>query len=100
VKPRRARAELLGDADLNPRWHEFEKLEDVPVVHAYATDRSRFPHLESVRAAVDIDVAPHGVHLTHAISTRLAPRQPQYAREDPVAAGKAPGELGRPDLPR
>ena len=63
VKPRTARAELLGDADLGPRRRELEELEDVAVAHAYAPDRSRFSHLDRVRAAVDIDISPHGVHL-------------------------------------
>src|SRR6266516_1410969 len=100
VKPRTARAELFGDADLGPRRHELEKIEDVAVAHAYAPDRSRFPHLDRVRAAVDVDVAPHGVHVPQPISPGLAPRQPQDAREDPVATGKALGHFRCPDLPR
>src|SRR5258708_2262839 len=100
VKRRTACAELLGDADLGPRRHELEKLHDILVAHAYAPDRSRFPHLDVFRAAVDVDVAPHGVHLPQPIPPRLAPRQPQNAREDPVAAAKALGHFRRPDLPR
>src|SRR6266516_300643 len=100
AKPRMAHAELLGDTDLGPRRDEFEKLEDVAVAHAYAPDRPRFPHLDRVRAAVDVDVAPHGVHFAQPISSKLAPRQPQDAREDPVATRKALGHLRCPDLPR
>src|SRR5258708_19934822 len=48
---------------------------------------------------MNVDVAPHGVHLPQPISPRLASRQPQDTREDPVAAGKALGQFRCPDLP-
>src|SRR6266850_1425076 len=83
------RAGLRGDGHVGARWHELEKFHDVLVTHAYAPDRPRFSNLDRVRAAVDVDIAPHGVHLPQPISTHLATRQPQDAREYPVAAGKA-----------
>src|SRR5260221_5282467 len=88
-----------ADADPGPRRHELEKLHDVLVAHAYAPDRTRLPHRDAVGTAVDVDVAPHGVDLAQPVPPRLATRQPQDAREDPVAAGKALGHFRRPDLP-
>src|SRR6267154_1929457 len=93
------RAGLRGDGHIGARRHELEKLHDVLVAHAYAPDRSGFSHLYRIRTTVDVDVAPHGVHLPQPVFPRLATRQPQDAREYPVAAGKALGQLRRPDLP-
>src|SRR6266853_697333 len=93
------RAGLRGDGHIGARRHELEKLHYVLVAHAYAPDRSGFSHLYRIRTTVDVDVAPHGVHLPKPVFPRLATRQPQDAREDPVAAGKALGQFRRPDLP-
>src|SRR5690242_3552198 len=91
---------LCSDGDAGVGRHEIEELDDIGIAHANAADRPGPAHLHGIRAAVYVDVAPHGVHFAEPVPPYLAARQPQDAREDPVAAWEALAELGRPDLPR
>jgi uncharacterized protein with NRDE domain len=70
------------------RRHQVEQLDDVAVAHAHAADRTRGAHRHRIGRAVQIDVAAHGVDLAEPVAPRLLARQPEDARQDPVAAGK------------
>jgi hypothetical protein len=64
---------------------------------ACARSRStRGTHRHRVGRAVQVDVAAHGVDLAQPVATRLLARQPQDARQDPVAPRELPGQLRRP----
>src|SRR5258705_6838299 len=68
------------------RNRDIVELYDVPVAHAYTPDRSRFPHLDRVRAAVDVDAPPHRIAAPQPVFPRLPPPQPHHPREDPAPA--------------
>src|SRR5262245_42290594 len=82
------------------RWHQIEELDEVLAEHPDAPDRSRLPHRQRVRAAVDVDVPTHRVDLAEAVEADGTAREPQDAGEDPVAVWIARAELRRPDLAR
>jgi len=90
--------QLCSDSYGSPYWHLLEQLHHITVAHPYAPDRPRLPHFDRVRTAMNVDVPLHRIHFPQTISTHLAPRQPQYASEYPVAIRKAPGEFRRPNL--
>src|SRR5258706_8615794 len=79
-------------------WNELEQFGDVGAAHADAADRSRLAHLGRVVRAVNVNVAAHGVDLAEPVEARLAARQPEDAREDPIASRVARLQGGRPDF--
>ena len=74
-----------GDVHRRPRPDQVEEFDDLVVAHAHAADRARPAHRHGVGTAVDVDIAAHGVDVAQSVEARLAPAQPQDARQDPVA---------------
>src|SRR5438067_2796781 len=90
----------LADLHRRVRRQDLEELGDVGIAHADAADRARLAHLRGVGAAVDVDVAAHRVDVAQPIAALLAAREPQDAREDPVASRILRMQLGRPHFAR
>ena len=88
----------LDDVDGRVGRYPIEKLDDVGVLHAHAADRAGGAHCHRVRAAVQVNVAAHGIDLAEAVLPRFAARQPEDAGEYPVAAGVGGGQFGAPHL--
>ena len=55
-------------------------------MHADAADGTGLAHFCTIRAPMDINVAAHGIHLTHTVKARFTARKPENAGENPVAA--------------
>src|SRR6185436_10681903 len=89
----------IENVDRRAWLDQVEQLDDVAVMHADAADRSGTAHHRRIRAAVDVDIAAHGIHFAQAIEARLTSGQPQDARKNPVAARKARRQLRGVDLP-
>src|SRR5690606_42092311 len=98
ASPRLSR--LLLDHHYRTALDEVEQLDDVAIRHADAADRARHAERLGVGRAVQVDVAPHPVDRPQAILADLGAREPEDARQKPVAAGPRAPEPGRVDLAR
>ena len=83
----------LDDLHRSSCFDEIEKLDNIAVSHTDAANGAGYAHFDAVRAAVNVDVAPHGIDIAEPVETWLTARQPQNAREHPVAARKLRTEI-------
>src|SRR5688572_25164113 len=60
--------------------------------------RMRLPNRLILRRAMYIDIALHAVHVAEPVNARLETREPQDARQYPVAIRMLPAKLRRPYL--
>src|SRR5688572_1861122 len=84
---------LLENVDWHAYRHAVEQVDEILVVHPHTADRPWLAHDCAVRAAVDVDEAPHGVDRAQPVEPRLAPGRPENARQDPVPSREAGSHL-------
>jgi hypothetical protein len=89
----------LHDINRRADRHPVEQFDNIPVSHAYAANRAWRAHRHSLRRTVQINEAPHGIDRAQAIAPDFLARQPQNARQYPVALRKLCRQLGGPDFP-
>src|ERR1051326_8939713 len=77
---------------------EVVQLDHVLIPHAHAADRAGLAHFCTIRGAVDVDIAAHRIDPSEAVLSHFLARQPEDARQHPVAPRIARVQLGRPDL--
>src|SRR3990167_1717817 len=80
------------------RGDAVEEFDDLAVAHLDTTTRTGHAHGILVRAAVDINVAAHGVHMAQAVFAGLQAAEPENAGENPVAVGECRAQLRRVDF--
>lgn len=90
---------LFVDLHRRLRRDEFEQLENVPVAHPNAADRTGLAEFRAVWRAVDVDEATHRIDIAEAVASGFAPGKPKNPRQDPVSARMLVGKLARKDFP-
>jgi len=75
-----------------------EQLDHIGVAHSATAVGCHLSDVVLVRGSMDVDPAPHAVHITEPILPNFEPTQPKDSSENPVSIGFLPHQLRSADL--